>query len=253
MISQPRPTARVVVIGNEILSGKVQDTNSPWLFRQLRRRGVLCTGLVVVSDDVGQIAAAVRSASQAADLVFTSGGVGPTHDDVTMEGVAAAFELPLVEHAGLLHLIETVWKKPPAEAWRRMARVPEGAQVYDTERFPQVQVGNVYVFPGVPRLFRHRFEAIADRFAGPRRACSAIWTQQGEGELAAPLEQVDARFSEVELGSYPQWKREECRVILTLEADDAAVLGDAREALLALLDPDQVVRVIEEHHPEDAD
>ena len=132
-------------------------------------------------------------------------------------------------------------------------RVPQGAEVYDTERFPQVQVGNVYVFPGVPRLFRHRFEAIADRFAGPRRSCAAIWTQQGEGELAGPLERVDARFPAVELGSYPQWGRSDCRVLLTIEADGEEEVAQARGALLELLDPAQVVRVEARHHPEDAD
>lgn len=247
----PRPTAQLVIIGDEILSGKVQDANSPWLLRELRRRGVECTGLVVVPDKVDLIAAAVRAASQAADHVFTSGGVGPTHDDVTMAGVARALGVELHEDATLLAFLEARWTRAPGEARRRMAQVPEGAQVESLGHFPQVRVGNVWIFPGVPKLFRNRWLAIADRFGGARPHCAAIATQQSEGDIAVHLEAVLAGFEGVDVGSYPRWDDPDLRVLITLEGADADVVRAATDALTGLLDPERLVQIHRTWRPED--
>lgn len=245
-------SARLVVIGDEVLGGKIVDENTPWLLNRLRRAGVCCTGVAIVPDDVERIAAAVRWAADAADLVFTSGGVGPTHDDVTMEGVARAFGLPLVEDASLRALVNT-WGGPLNSARLRMAMIPEGSDVLWTgeDGLPQVVVANVYVFPGVPRLLRSRYEAVEHLFRGDRPHCAALYTMQREGELAASMEQVLSEQPGIALGSYPRFGDADYRVRITVEAPVRALVDAALGRLIELLEPAALVRVEHHHHPED--
>ena len=162
-----RPKARIVVIGNEVLSGKVLDQNTPFLLGRLRTLGVKCVGVVIVSDALEEIAAAVRAASDGADFVITTGGIGPTHDDLTIEAVAQAFDVAVIESPALRDLIETRWTQSRGEARFRMARVPEGAVLAGDPAFPTVEFRNVHILPGVPRLVRGRFAAIEARFRAP--------------------------------------------------------------------------------------
>ncbi len=245
-------TAALVIIGNEILSGKVADTNGPFLLRRLRQLGIRCLGVVVVPDEVDRIAAAVREAADRADVVFTTGGVGPTHDDCTMAGVAAAFGLALIEHPALVHLLVEVWKAPPTPARMRMALVPEGSEVTAGHRFPQVRCENVWILPGVPQLMRSKFDAIVEAWEGMRPACAALKTQQRESEIAEHLEAVDERFAEIEIGSYPRWDTDEYRVLVTLEGPDAGRVAAALADLAGRLDPARLAGTIAEYHPEDA-
>ena len=145
----------MVVIGNEILSGKIADSNSPFLARELRKLGVTLGRITVIPDEVDVIAAVVAESSRDFDVVFTSGGVGPTHDDLTMEGVAKAFGLGVVEHDALRALIQTYVDDPhPNQYLLKMAHVPEGAELVETGRtvFPAVLVRNVYILPGIPEM-----------------------------------------------------------------------------------------------------
>ena len=245
-----RPSARIVVIGNELLSGKVADSNSPWLMRRLRAQGVECLGLVCVPDTVADIAAAVRKASQTAKFVFTSGGVGPTHDDVTMAGVAAAFDVPLEEHPVIRAFLDERWRGPRSPARLRMARVPAGTEVLDSESFPVVRCHNVYIFPGVPRLFRSRFDCVSHLFSGPTLACSAVLTGQGESALAPLLEEVLDTHDGLEIGSYPRWQESQWQVLIVLEHLDANQLSEAHQALLDRLDTEQILAIHDSYSPE---
>ncbi|MCP4867582.1 MAG: competence/damage-inducible protein A [Proteobacteria bacterium] len=245
------PTARLVIIGNEILSGKVEDSNGPHLLRRLRQLGIRCTGVDVVPDELDRIATAVREAAEAADVVFTTGGVGPTHDDCTMEGVAQAFGVELVDDPELVRLLVEVWKAPPSAARMRMARVPAGAEVTAGHRFPQVRFRNVWILPGVPQLMRSKFEAIAEQLEGVPLACAALRTMQRESAIAEHLEATDAAFEEVEIGSYPRWDTDEYRVLVTLEAPDPDRVAAALADLAARLDPDQLRGLIPEYRPEE--
>lgn len=236
-----RPSARVVIIGNEILRGRVVDDNGPYLLRRLAELGVRCTELVTVPDEVEAIAGAVRRASEQADLVFTTGGVGPTHDDRTMEGVAAAFGVPLIEHPELARIIIDKWRGPATPARLRMARVPDGATLLAGRRFPLVRVGNVHVFPGVPALLRAKFEALAPSLEVVAAARASLRTLQGETSLVPHLEAVDAAFPEVEIGSYPSWETDAWRVQITFEADEPEQVLEARRELADRLDPDRLV------------
>ena len=144
-------TAAIVVIGNEILSGKVVDTNSPYLSRELRGLGVDVLRIVVIPDDIDTIASEVRIASDAHDLVFTSGGVGPTHDDLTMDGVAKAFGVPIEVNETVVARIERAVGQPANASQRKMAALPAGALLIDAGDlwFPVVVIENVHIFPGI--------------------------------------------------------------------------------------------------------
>src|SRR5881409_2569553 len=159
-------TAGIIVIGNEILSGKVVDTNSPYLTRELRKLGVTVRRILTIPDELDEIAAAVATFHRTYDVVFTSGGVGPTHDDVTIEGVARGLGVRVVRDPGLQTRLEEAFSGKPNDARLRMADVPEGAELLapDPLIVPVVAIRNVFVFPGVPEIFRRKFDAIKERF-----------------------------------------------------------------------------------------
>jgi molybdenum cofactor synthesis domain-containing protein len=239
------PSAGIIVIGNEILSGKVTDTNSPYLCRELRGLGVDVQRILVIPDDVATIARDVRALAEAHDFVFTSGGVGPTHDDLTMDGVALAFDVPLQSDETIIDRIARAQGRPPNESLLKMARIPAGAMLLDAGDlwFPIVVVRNVYVFPGVPELFVRKFGAIRERFRGEPFLLKNVYVRRRESEIAESLNDLLREFPELLLGSYPKIGEEGFHVLLTLESRDAAYLGRALEGLLHRLPPDAIHRV----------
>jgi len=238
-------TAGIVIIGNEVLSGKVQDTNSPFLLRELYEQGVRVLRVVTIPDDVPTIADEVRAASARFDFVLTSGGVGPTHDDLTFEGIARAFDVPLREDPTLKALLERHFAGRLTPAALRMAMVPSGTRLVrgGDMRYPLCVVRNVYVFPGVPEILRAKFQVVRHELQGTPFLQVRIFTQQKETALAASLEATLDRVPGVTIGSYPSYDTREYRVMLTLESHDAHQLQEARDILLSLLDGSQVVGV----------
>src|SRR6476660_8212262 len=160
------PTAGIVIIGDEILSGKFVEENAAFLIGELRALGVDLRRIAVIPDDLDDIAATVADASRRFDYVFTSGGVGPTHDDVTMAAIARAFDTTVTRHPDLEAKIRGYWKDKLADANLRLADVPTGSElVYGKDQiWPVVCYRNVYILPGVPALFRRKFVDIRDRF-----------------------------------------------------------------------------------------
>jgi molybdenum cofactor synthesis domain-containing protein len=238
-------TAGIVLIGNEILSGKVVDANAAYLCRELRQLGVDVRRITVIPDEVDLIAATVGEFSRTFDVVFTSGGVGPTHDDVTIEGVARAFDTGVVRHPELVRLLDGYYKGDLNEARLKMAEVPNGAELFaaGTLRFPAIVVRNTYVLPGVPEIFRQKFEALKERFReSPFHLC-CVFVSVGEGLLADHLNAVLERHPDLLLGSYPEFSNPEYKVKVTLESKDRAYLDRAVEDLLGRLDADCVVKV----------
>ncbi|MDP2311434.1 MAG: molybdopterin-binding protein [Pseudomonadota bacterium] len=221
------PTAAAIIIGNEILSGKFADENGPYLIRRLRELGVDLGRIVVLPDVIETIAAEVRSASLAFDHVFTSGGVGPTHDDLTFPAIAAAFDRPLLRHPVLARVLEERAKSPPNTAAYRMAEVPAGAELWwdGNVVYPLVVMRNVAIFPGVPSLFRMKFEAVAHRFAGVPVACQRLVTELGEPDIAQVLTEASERWPTVAIGSYPRFETTPHTVIVTMEGRDASSLA----------------------------
>jgi molybdenum cofactor synthesis domain-containing protein len=231
------PTAAALIIGNEILSGKFQDENGPFLITRLRSLGCDLNRLVVLPDDHDDIAREVARCSEAFDVVITTGGVGPTHDDITLESIAQAFQSPLVLEPKLLELLVN-YGLPDNDATRRMVRIPEDTELVWSEglTYPVLVVRNVYVFPGVPKLMRAKFENVSHRFAGQTVDTARLYVTQGETEIAHALSVVQDAFPTVDIGSYPRWGEGPFRVIVTLESRDATSLRRAEADLRDQLD-----------------
>ncbi len=237
-------TAGIVVIGNEILSGKVVDENSPWMAKRLRELGLDLRRIVTVPDEVAEIAAAVATFARLFDIVLTSGGVGPTHDDVSMEGVAEAFHRTLVRHPELDAALRQHAGEHANEALLRMALIPDGAALIHGERvaFPTVVVENVYVLPGVPEILKRRFEVLAPRFSGVPFHLHVVYSRLFESAIAESLETTLAEFPGLLIGSYPRLGDVEVAVKVTVESRDADVAKRAFERLLELLPEGAIVR-----------
>lgn len=238
-------TAAIVVIGNEILTGKSEDKNAAFLIGEMYELGVALRRIVVVPDDVDAIAAAVRDCAQSFDYVFTSGGVGPTHDDVTIEGVARAFGREVVRHPELEAMLRGYFGERIDPARLRMADTPEGSELIRDEamRWPVLAVNNVYVLPGVPELFRKKFESIRERFRAEPFHTLTLYTREDEFDIAPRLDAVAANHPDVEIGSYPTFTREDYRVKITLESKEQAAVELAWDELLAVLDPALLAQV----------
>ena len=238
------PKAAILVIGDEILSGKTEDQNARLLIGELRELGVALRRIVTIPDDVEEVAAAVRELSARFDHVFTSGGVGPTHDDVTLAGVARAFDVPLVRHPNLEARLKTYFGDAADESRMRMADVPEGAELLVTEeaRWPMLSVRNVFILPGVPELFRKKFMAIRERFRVAPFFARAFYTLQEEFDIAGGLRAVADAHPQVAVGSYPSFSSPDYRVKVTLESKDGAALESAAKELFAILDGEKFVR-----------
>ena len=238
-------TAGIILIGNEILSGKIKDENAAYLCRELRALGVDVRRIAVIPDEVALIADEVAAFTKAFDLVFTSGGVGPTHDDVTIEGVARAMAVPVVRHPELVALLERYYRGKVTEAALRMAEIPEGAELVGGEsvRFPTILMRNVYVLPGVPEIFRAKFEALRERFRDQPIHLKNVFVTIGEGTLADYLNRLLAAFPLLQLGSYPEFSNPEYKVKVTLESRDRGYVEQALADLLARLPAEVVVKI----------
>lgn len=228
-------TAAVIIIGDEILTGKFPDENGPFLIRRLRELGVSLLRVVTIRDDRETIADEVRRCAALADHVFTTGGVGPTHDDLTFEGVAAAFGLPLEERPELVALLRQFGLAlDPMNL--RMATVPVGTELLhpDAWGYPILRVRNVVILPGVPKIMRSKFEALAPSLAGEALHTARVYAGDRESEVAVPMAEVAAQYPQVSIGSYPRFD-EEIPLIVTFEgADRDAVVAAARSLARSL-------------------
>ncbi|MGH9799742.1 MAG: competence/damage-inducible protein A [Blastocatellia bacterium] len=238
------PTAAILVIGDEILSGKVEDANARLLIGELRQLGVALRRILVVPDEVADVASAVRELSEQFDHVFTSGGVGPTHDDVTIVGIAAAFGKPVIRHPELERRLKTYFGDGADESKLRMADVPENAELLEMPdwRWPVLVCRNVYILPGVPELFSKKFLAIRERFRVEPFFTHAIYTLEEEFDIAEALREVATANPKVAIGSYPNFATLDYKVKVTLESKDNAALETALAAMMAMLDGDRIIR-----------
>src|SRR5512142_640683 len=206
------PSAALVVVGNEVLSAKVQDENGPCAARRLRDMGVRLLAIYVVADRTEDIAAAVNAERVRAGWVFTSGGVGPTHDDITVAAVAAALGRPLVRLAALESAIREIHRRhhggaEPPEVALRMADVPEGTRLIGDPAYPTMAVENVVMLPGPPRFFRFQFEQVEPLLAAEARPfrLAIVYLSVREEAFAGELAAVAAAHPGVEIGSYPRF------------------------------------------------
>jgi molybdenum cofactor synthesis domain-containing protein len=237
-------TAAIIVIGNEILTGKSEDANASFLIKALYELGVALRYVAFIPDDIEEIAKAVREAAEKFDYVFTSGGVGPTHDDVTIPSIARAFNREVAPHPELVSLIRGFFGESVDEPRLRLADAPEGSTLlYGKDLgWPVLTTENVYILPGVPEYFRRKFEAISERFRGEPFYVCEIYTLEEELDIAERLDEVATLHKDVEIGSYPVFSRDDYRVKVTVESKEVAAVERARDALLERFKPEQLVK-----------
>lgn len=254
------PTAALLLIGDELLSGKIRDENGFFLAKMLRRRGIRLLEVAIVGDDASAIGEALLRVGLRADLVFTSGGVGPTHDDITMASIASAIGRPLQRNATMAASLTEHYGDKITEAALSMADLPEGTVLRGAKGWPVLRIDlgerpsdpcqtRIFVLPGVPSLFRSKLEHLEanddDLPQGDGWHLCLVHTRVDESKLAPMLDELVAAFPAVEIGSYPRWARGDDGTIdyhvrITLEAPNrqAADANAAQARLEGLLGPE---------------
>lgn len=232
-------TAAILVIGDEILSGRTQDTNTNHIAKTLAVLGVDLKEARVVGDDQDEIVTAVNALRDRYDYVFTTGGIGPTHDDITADAIAAAFGVGIDYHPEALAMLAARYKPGEFNDMRkRMARVPLGAELVknSVSTAPGFKIGNVYVMAGVPMVMRAMMEAIAPTLRhGAPVLSTTISVEAGEGKIAEGLARTQRNHQTVAIGSYPFYRDDKFGVQLVVRGRDGAEVEAAARAIEAML------------------
>ncbi len=239
-MSTPDPTACLLVIGNEVLSGRTQDANIKFLATKLGELGLPLREVRVIPDVAATIVGTVNEVRARFAQVFTTGGIGPTHDDITSECIAEAFGVPWEPHPEAWARMQRQYKPGEFNAARqRMATMPRGATLIDNpiSIAPGFSIGNVHVMAGVPRIMQAMFENLAPRLPGgrPVRACAVHTHGVPEGVLAEGLAAIQARYPSLDLGSYPFYRASGGGVAIVARGTDEAACAEAIGAVTQLL------------------
>ena len=233
-------TACVIIIGNEILSGRTQDANLSYIGKRCDELGIRLTEARVISDDEATIVDTVNHYRANFDYVFTTGGIGPTHDDITSASVALAFGKKIIRHPDAVAVMDEYYDTGQlTEARLKMADVPEDATLIDNpvSAAPGFQLENVFVLPGVPVIMQAMFEGIVDGLAGGSPMLTDnVATNLGESMMAKELGQVQDRYPDISIGSYPYFKKGKIGVNLVLRGTDADLLDEVKQALHGMIE-----------------
>ena len=230
-------TAALVVIGDEILSGRTQDKNVAQLAVWLNEQGIRLAEVRIVPDDTQRIAAAVNALRAEHDYLFTTGGIGPTHDDITVDAIAEALGVPVVVHPAARKILEDYYRDRPGgltDARLRMARVPEGAELIPnpTSGAPGVKIGNVYILAGVPYIAASMLDALSGRLEGGRPVVSVtVGARAPESDVADLLRETEAAHPGVAIGSYPFFKDGRYGANFVIRSEDAELARRCGDAL----------------------
>ena len=234
------PTAAMLVIGDEILSGRTRDSNMHFLAGELTRIGIALREVRVVADEQADIIAAVQALSARYAHVFTSGGIGPTHDDITADAVALAMGATIGHRADAMALLQAHYDRsglPFNEARQRMARIPDGATLIDNpvSTAPGFSIGNVHVMAGVPNIFQAMVASVLPTLTGgPPLLSQSLRVDRGEGEIATPFGALAAQFPDLSMGSYPFIQNGAHGTNLVIRGTDPGRLAEAMVALTRL-------------------
>ncbi len=236
-------TAGIIIIGNEILSGKVQDLNSSYLCQELRILGVEVRQIVTIPDIREIIGKTVVDFSKRYTWVFTSGGIGPTHDDITVSSIADGFGVDLLKSPQIMEIIKSYHGKEMTDAHIRMAMIPKGSKLIDTleGRPPQLQFKNIFIFPGIPEFLKNRFSNIKETFRTTPIVLKELYLNADEGKIAGILDSTLDAFPKLLLGSYPRVSGADYKVKLTLECRDSVYLEKAFKFLYELLPNEYII------------
>jgi len=230
------PTAAILIIGDEILSGRTRDSNMHFLAGELTRVGIDLKEVRVVSDERDAIIAAVNALRGAYAHVFTSGGIGPTHDDITAAAIAKAFGVPLIRNPEAVRRLQAHYADPAAlnAARLRMANIPDGATLIDNpiSQAPGFTIGNVHVMAGVPSIMQAMFAFLRPRLgSGARLAARSLEAGIAEGLMAEDLAAIQALYPAVEIGSYPSMRDGRPWTAIVLRATETGSLDAAAAAV----------------------
>ena len=234
------PTAAMLVIGDEILSGRTRDSNMHHLAQALTERGFALCEVRVVADDHAAIVAGVNALRAAHTHVFTSGGIGPTHDDITADAIAAAFGVTITHRADAMALLSAHYARQGLifnAARQRMARIPTGATLIDNpvSAAPGFTLGNVHVMAGVPRIFEAMLAGVLSGITGGAPLLSrSLRLMKGEGEIASAFAALAAAYPTLAMGSYPFTEDGAYGTNLVVRGTDPAVLDTAFARLTGL-------------------
>lgn len=234
------PTAAMLVIGDEILSGRTRDSNMHHLAQELTRIGITLREARVVADVHDEIVTAVRALSGRYTHVFTSGGIGPTHDDITADAIAAALRAKIGQRADAMALLQAHYDRaglPFNEARQRMARIPEGATLIDNpvSTAPGFTLGNVHVMAGVPNIFQAMVASVLPKLTGgPPLLSQSLRVNRGEGEIAGPFGELAAEYPDLSMGSYPFLQNGAHGTNLVIRGTDPAMVDAAMVRLTRL-------------------
>ena len=222
--------AAAVIIGDEILSGRTQDANIAYLGKWLNMQGIRLKEVRVVADELPAIVNAVNACRSQYDYVFTTGGIGPTHDDITIDAIAAAFGVPVVMHPKAEALLRDYYKDRISDARLRMARVPQGAELIenDASAAPGVQMDNVFIMAGIPGIMRAMLQAMDKVLPGGAPVLSrTVGAYVQESAVADLLAEVEQRNAGVQIGSYPFWREKKIGANFVIRSVDPAAMNRA--------------------------
>ena len=234
-------TAALAVIGDEILSGRTQDKNVAQVALWLNEQGIRLSEVRVVPDDKARIAETVNELRAAHDYLFTTGGIGPTHDDITVDAIAAAFGVPVVVHPAARKILEDYYRDRPGgltDARLRMARTPEGAELIPnlTSGAPGVRMGNVYILAGVPYIAAAMLEALTGKLEGGRPVVSiTVGARAPESDVADLLRETEVANPGVAIGSYPFFKDGRYGANFVIRSEDGDLARRTRDQLVSRL------------------
>jgi molybdenum cofactor synthesis domain-containing protein len=241
MTSERIWTAGLLVIGDEILSGRTQDRNVAQIASWLNLQGIRLVEVRVVPDEIGRIAAAVNALREAYDYLFTTGGIGPTHDDITVDAIAAALGVAVVVHPKARSALEAYYagRGGATEARLRMARVPAGAELIENPMSgaPGIRIGNIFILAGVPHIAGLMLEALSGQIEGGRPLLSAtIGCWSPESEVAELLGATERAHPGCQIGSYPFFREGRVGANFVIRSTDRALLDACRAGLVARLE-----------------
>ena len=233
-------TAALLVIGDEILSGRTQDRNIAQVGIWLNLQGIRLAEVRVVPDDIGTIASAVNALRSTHDYLFTTGGIGPTHDDITVDAIATALKVPVTVHPKARAILEAYYETRggATEARLRMARVPDGAELIENRMSgaPGIRLGNIFILAGVPHIAGLMLEALSGQLEGGRPLASRVigcWA--AESEVADTLSETERAHPDCQIGSYPFFREGRVGANFVIRSTDEAALAECAADLLERL------------------
>ena len=234
-------TAGIIIIGDEILSGRTKDTNINWIATELNNIGIRLIEARIISDDSETIIETVKNFTKKFTYVFSCGGIGPTHDDITTESVAKAFDQKLVKDPEAMRRLKLHYEGTNIEfneARQKMAIIPTNSSLIDNpvSAAPGFKIENLFVFAGVPKIMQGMFNTILnDLIGGVKLKSKTVSSNIGEGLIAKDLERIEKKFKNVKIGSYPYFKPGNFRTSIVLRSESEILLNQASETVLSTI------------------